>query len=173
MTTNINTLMEEGLVTEAGVAKSTGGRKPVILKFEADARFAFGVDITPDKVATVLVNLNYDVLSTETFAYDGHMNFDQVLEKVSVAIDSMLGSMNIERSQVVGVGFSLPGLVDENKLILQSAPNIDVKDYDFTDFQTRVGYEVSIENEANIAAFAEATIGVATNKSKCGLHIHN
>ncbi len=39
VTSNINKLIKEGFVYESGVAESTGGRKPVLLSFNENARF--------------------------------------------------------------------------------------------------------------------------------------
>ena len=165
VTTNINSLMDEGLVTEAGVAKSTGGRKPVILRFEENARYAFGVDVTPESIRIILVNLNLKVIDETSFDYKRVYSFSDVLEQIEKEVRSMLRKNKIIKKLVVGIGISLPGLVDEDRLILENAPNIGVRDFDFTAFEEKSGFKVNIENEANIAALAEATIGVGRKKT--------
>jgi len=165
VTTNINILIKEGLLSEAGVAKSTGGRKPLILRFEENAKYAFGVDITPDRVRIVMVNLNLKVIDETAFDYKSVFSFSDVLDQIEIEIRRLLRENKIVKKHIVGVGISLPGLVDEDRLILENAPNIGVRDYDFSNFAKKIGLKVSIENEANIAAFAEATIGVGKKKS--------
>lgn len=165
VTTNINLLIDEGLVEEAGVAKSTGGRKPVILKFIADARLAFGVDITPDRVQMILLNLEYDIIDKTEFDYRAYKAFDKVLNEIERQIKLMIKKHSISKNRVVGLGLSLPGLVDETQLILNHAPNIGVKNYCFKDFEKQLGIKVSIENEANVAAFAESVLGEAKGKA--------
>jgi len=76
VTSNIKELLQEGLVEEAGVAKSTGGRKPVVVKFLKNARYSFGVNITTDKVEIVLVNLNVEIIVKEVFKYDNKKDFN-------------------------------------------------------------------------------------------------
>ncbi len=165
VTTNINVLMEDGLVSEAGVARSTGGRKPVILRFEENARYSFGVDITPERIRIVLVNLNLKVIDEQSFDYKKVYSFSDVLDQTEIDIKGLLRKNKISKKLIVGVGISLPGLVDEDRLILENSPNIGVRDFDFGNFAKKLGLKVSIENEANIAAFAEATIGVGKKKS--------
>ncbi len=164
VTTNINMLMEDGLVTEAGVAKSTGGRKPVILRFNENAKYSFGVDITPDRIRIVMVNLNLEIIDENEFDYKRVYAFSDVLDLIESEIRALLRKNKIVKKLVVGVGISLPGLVDEDRLILENSPNIGVRDFDFSNFEKKIGLKVSIENEANIAAFAEATIGEAKDK---------
>ena len=51
----IQTLINEGLVEVAGVAESTGGRKPLLIKLIPNARYSFGVNFTPEKIYVLLV----------------------------------------------------------------------------------------------------------------------
>ncbi len=165
VTTNIQMLMEEGLVTEAGVARSTGGRKPVILHFEADARYSVGVDITPEKIRLVLVNLDLAVLDEIAIDFKVKDAFDETMNRVYDQVALLIQNNDIDKDKVVGIGISLPGLVDEDQKVLENAPNIQVRDYSFLPFQKKIGLSVNVENEANIAAFAEASIGAGRNKS--------
>lgn len=159
ITANANQLIEEGLVETAGMAVSTGGRKPVILKFVENARYAFGVNISPDRVDLLLINLGGDRIAEASFASSRDEHFSDVLNRVEQEIEGMLKSAQIDKKKVSGVGISLPGLVDEDRLILEYAPNIGVKDYDFSLFQERLQLKLYIENEANVAAYAEIEMG--------------
>lgn len=165
VTTNINMLIEDGLVEEAGVAESTGGRKPVILRFIEGARYSVGVNISPDHIDILLINLNAKHIDETSFLYRREYTFYDVLELLEDEIDKLLKKNRISKKRVTGIGISLPGLVDEDKLILENAPNIGVKDFDFSEFANRMGMHVYIENEANIAAFAETELGKAKNRS--------
>lgn len=164
VTTNINTLIHEGLVVEAGVAKSTGGRKPVVLQFVKNARYAIGVNIAYDKVTILLINLNGEEIDEEAFDYLESYSFDKVLELLIITVDKLLKKNNINKSIVIGTGIALPGLVNDETLFLGNAPNIGVRDYNFNAFQEKIGIKTYIENEANIAAFAELMAGKAKNK---------
>ncbi len=156
VTTNINMLMEEGYVLEVGVAESTGGRKPVILGFNEKARYSFGVNISPDRISIILINLNSEPVHSFSFIYRKEFTFDDVMDLIAKKIETILGDFHIKKDVVLGVGISLPGLVEEEQLILDNAPNIGVKDYNFTKFQEHLGFKVYIENEANVAAYAES-----------------
>jgi DNA-binding transcriptional ArsR family regulator len=165
VTSNINTLLEEGYVIEAGVAESTGGRKPVILRFNANARYSFGINISPDRISIILINLSAEPIHTVNFMYRREYSFYDVLEMIEEEVLRMLEEFRISKSDVLGLGLSLPGLVEEDKLILENAPNIGVRDFDFSEFQERLGIKVFIENEANVAAFAETIEGKNKNMS--------
>lgn len=159
ITTNTNQFIEEGLVEAAGVGDSTGGRKPMILKFVENARYSVGVNISPDKVDLLLTNLNSKKIMETSFTSEKGDLFSDVLGRIQIEIDAMLEARHIDKKDVSGVGISLPGLVDEDRLVLEYAPNIGVKDYDFSGFQKRLNLKIFIENEANVAAYAEIEMG--------------
>ncbi|ABR49914.1 ROK family protein [Alkaliphilus metalliredigens QYMF] len=163
ITTNINQLIEEGLVEEAGVGNSTGGRKPMILKLVENARFSVGVDVSPDKVRILLIDLNNTIIDEASFDYVKDLSFKGVLDEVKTEIERFMTQNNISKNKILGVGISLPGLVDEDRLILENAPNIGVRDFNFQEFQDSLQLRVFIENEANIAAYAEKEIGKTVN----------
>ncbi len=131
----------------------------MILKFVENARYSVGVNISPDRVDLLLINLSGDRIAESSFPSGRDERFSDVLDRVEKEIDEMLASVHVARNKVSGVGISLPGLVDEDRLILEYAPNIGVKDYDFNSFQERLQLKLYIENEANIAAYAEIEMG--------------
>ncbi len=164
VTTNIHQLVEAGLVEEAGVAQSTGGRKPIILKFIPDARHSFGVNLGSSMTEIILMNLNQDTVARSSFDYEESEAFESILDRIQKEIEAMIIEHKLERKNILGVGIALPGLVDDDHLVLENAPNLGIKNYSFEAFQSRMGLKISIENEANIAAFAEQLLGNARDK---------
>ncbi|WP_027624311.1 ROK family transcriptional regulator [Clostridium lundense] len=157
---NVNELIKEGILEEAGVGDSTGGRKPVIVKFISSARYSFGVEVKPHYVRIILVNLDSEIQYDKYFKMNCLQNFNKVLDKVEEEIDIAIKETKIERYKVLGVGFSLPGTVNEEKMLLEIAPNLMVKNICFQKFQSRINIPVYIENEANAAAYAEINLSI-------------
>lgn len=162
--TNVNELLKEGLIEESGVADSTGGRKPVVVSFLPNSRFAFGVDINPEKVRLILANLDLEIKYNEEFKIAGLNDMEKIMKKVLNAVKNALKTTGVKMEKVVGIGFSLPGTVNEEKLILELAPNIGIKNVDFKEYQKQLNIPIFIENEANAAAIAECNIGIAKEK---------
>lgn len=162
---NINELIEEGILEEAGVATSTGGRKPVIIRFKPNSRFSFGVDISPKKVRIILTNLYSNILAEESFVLTNFKNIDEIMEKIQKTIFDIMMKRHISKEKILGIGFSLPGIVNENNLILENAPNLGIKNIELKHYQDNFGIPIYIENEANAAAYAESVLGSAKMKS--------
>ncbi|CAA7602608.1 ROK family [Acididesulfobacillus acetoxydans] len=157
---NVNDLMAEGLVEEAGVADSTGGRKPVIIRFKADARHAFGVDISPSEGRVILTDLDCRILEKDSFPIRELRKYEHIADQVCRIIEEMIDRCSLKRKEILGVGFSLPGTVNEESLVLQNAPNLGIANISLREFADRLNLPVYIENEANAAAYAESALGV-------------
>lgn len=158
---NVNELLEEGLVREAGVADSTGGRKPVIVKFLPDSRYMVGVDINPENARVILTNLDLKIKYNHEFSIIGQQDMDVIMSKVAEIIMEAIANEHIDEKAVTGIGFSLQGTVNEEKLILELAPNMGIKNVNFNKYREMLRYPIFIENEANAAALAELNLGIA------------
>lgn len=158
---NINELLEEGLVEEAGVEGSTGGRKPIIVRFLPNSKYSFGVEFKLNNVRVILVNLDAEIKFETSFWVENFENIGGIIEKIHGIISSSIIQMSISNKDILGIGFSLPGTVNENSLTLELAPNIGMKNVDFSIFSNILEFPIFIENEANSAAFGELNLGIA------------
>lgn len=162
VTTNTRQLLEEGYIEEVGIAESTGGRKPVVFKFLKFAKVSFGVDLSPQTATVIMTNLASEIIAQNILSVIG-LSMDEILEAIQITVDEMLRAHNFQKEDCVGIGLSLPGVVDDARHMLINAPNLQVKNYDFSHFESNIGIDVFIENEANASAFAELTMGTAVN----------
>ena len=163
---NIQELIDEGLVEEAGTAESTGGRKAVIVRYLPDARVSFGVEITRTKVRILLSNLDLEIRFESELVMEPFGRIDEVMNRTSEEIERILLSLGIPAEKVLGVGFSLPGTVNQKKMTLELAPNMGMKDILFKPFEEAFHYPIYIENEANSGALAELKLGKAAKSGE-------
>ncbi|WP_459195434.1 ROK family transcriptional regulator [Wukongibacter baidiensis] len=162
---NINLLLEEGIIEECGVAASTGGRKPAIIRFVKDSKYSIGVEISSRETRVVLANLYLEVKADTSFSNIGLEGINEIIERLKQRISGIIEEQKIQYEDILGVGFSLPGIVDEKNLYLENAPNIGIKNIDFKEFESILGMPIYMENDANAAALAESVIGIAKSKS--------
>lgn len=156
---NVNELIEQGFLDEAGVGESSGGRKPTIVRFVPDSRYSFGVCITKDQVRVILTNLNFEKIAEGFFDMPEQLDsFESLILEIKKEIDYIIDTNNICVDKILGVGFSLPGTVDEKRLLLENAPNLKLKNISFENFQHNFEFPIFIENEANASAYAESFI---------------
>jgi predicted NBD/HSP70 family sugar kinase len=164
VTTIVGELKEEGIVEEAGMATSTGGRKPVIIRFLPDSRYSIGIDLGRDYVRAVLVNLDSKIIM-DKIENLVHVSEAEVLSVTKSLIEGLINSDNKVRSKLLGIGFSLPGIVNEEELRLEVATNFRLKNISFKELQDYFDLPIYLENEANAGALAESKLGIAKDLS--------
>lgn len=157
--TNINELAEQGFLDEAGVGESSGGRKPKIVRFLPNARYSVGVCITKDQIRIILTNLNFDIIDEKYLDMPENLGcLESLILEINKEIESLINTNEIQTERVLGIGFSLPGTVNEEKLLLENAPNLNLKNISFKDYENIFKFPLYIENEANASADAESFI---------------
>lgn len=162
VTTIVGELSEEGLVEEAGMASSTGGRKPVIIRFLPDSRYTIGVDLGKDYIRAVLTNLDSKIIEDRRRELKT-IDKDKVLEVTKELIEEIINLDINKNSKLLGIGLSLPGIVNQEELKLEVATNFRLKNISFQELQTYFNLPIYLENEANAGALAESKLGIAKN----------
>ena len=165
---NINQLKGEGLVEEAGVSSSSGGRRPKLIKFIPDAYYSFGIEFSVERqVRIILTNLDSKIIAESILQDPDFNDIDALMQEVYHQVGSVLLDSKIPAQKVLGIGFSLPGTTDEETGLLKIAPNlmkrsiVKLRNLDFTKYESLFRLPLFIENDANAAAMAELTLGIA------------
>ena len=121
---------------------------------------AVGVDLGGTTVKAALVSPRYEILSREAVPTD--------LSSQSALLDSIVGLVETVRGQnpIEGVGFGLPSQVNQLTGRVAASTNVPIADIAFKEqMATRLGVPVEIDNDANVACFAETITGVAQGLS--------
>ncbi len=161
---NINELINEGMVEISGMGDSTGGRKPVQVAFRKDAHYSIGVDLMVQGTRIIVANLDSEIVADSTIP-PNRKQPAEYFQSIANEIDRMLKAKGIPREKVLGVGFSIPATVNEEKMLLEEAVNLNLSNIDFKEYEKTIGFPLYIENEANIAAYAEMKLGIAKDTS--------
>lgn len=155
--TILSELIEEGIVEEAGVAGSTGGRKPVLIKYNCDSRYSIGVEILKESLKVVIVNLDGKII-IEGNIYFNHKENIKIIDETIKLLEENIKKLGVDKSKILGIGFSLPGLVNKDELKLEIAANFNLKNLYFNKVEEEIGLPIFLENEANSGAIAEVKL---------------
>lgn len=160
VTTIVGELKEDGIVEEAGMATSTGGRKPVIIRFLPDSRYSIGIDLGKNYVRAVLTNLDSKIIEERKIEL-AIITENEVLSVMKALVEELLKAQQDIQNKLLGIGFSLPGIVNEKQLTLEVATNFRLKNISFKELHSNFNLPIFLENEANAGALAESKLGVA------------
>jgi N-acetylglucosamine repressor len=149
----VNRLIDGGLVKEEKLeAGAQAGRPPTALYLCADSLKAVGVEISRPESRVVLANLYGDILQMRTVHWQS--NPDLFLDKIYQAIRAVTNSCNSE--QMLGVGVSLPGMIDKAVGRVVGAESIGWFGVEVgKKLRSRLSWPLFFENDANLSALAE------------------
>ncbi|MHB1629936.1 MAG: ROK family transcriptional regulator [Bacilli bacterium] len=156
----VDELIQEQLVQEIGYGSSSGGRKPVLLKFNANAAYAIGIDIQITHMTTVVSNTRGEVVyrQTKPLALDGRTSLYQQ-RLVDLIVNEAAAAMKATPPSphgLAGIGVALPGIVNFSAGTVYYLPNASISDWNL---QEALGQHfkvpVFIDNDANCGAWCE------------------
>lgn len=158
----VRELIDEGWVTETGLAAAQGlGRPSTPLRLDGGRRAMIGVEIAVESLRVVGVSLTGEVLwSTEEPLADRAPA--AVCRQVAGLVVRAHAELSARPLLVSGVGIGLPGAFDEASGTVRFAPNLGWRDVAFLPMITRALAEaggpvvaVHVQNEADTAALSE------------------
>ncbi len=155
----VSALIEKGYIRERGTGESKGGRRPVLLELVPDSYYSIGLDVDVDSVLYMLM----DITGKVVYEGSGAIN-SQVPEAAVSALASYVGeivkSRAIDTGTLLGVGISVPGLVEPDTQRVILAPNLGWEDVDLgIMLKKHLDMPVYVENEAMASAICENWIG--------------
>ena len=157
VTTNINELKQIGIIEEVESDIYTGGRRPKIIKSIPNSRVAIGLGITKSTVTVVIMNLKNEVLIKKEKEYLTDHFIDYIKVGKSLG-DECLFELGIKEEQVLGIGISIPGTINQNKQVVEHT-NMGYSNIQLSDIYNLFNYSVFIDNEANLSLLAERQQG--------------
>lgn len=150
----VTTLLGDGVVRETGRGPSSGGKAPILLAVNDDARLVVGLDLGEEHFAGSLVNLRGEIRLTVELAVDG-LDGDDAIALVFELLDRLLAGST---APLLGIGIGTPGLVDSRTGTIRRAVNLDWRNLPLGPIVAeRYGVPVNVANDSQAAALAEYT----------------
>src|SRR5690606_3599931 len=151
----VDELLERGLVGECADARSTGGRPPVRLEFNAAGGVVLVAALGASRTRVSICDLAARELAGQDFAIDVEQGPDVVLPLVMDTWEELLGDR--PRSQVRGVGMGMPATVEfaegrtESARVMASWTGVVIPPL----IRARFPVPVLVDNDVNVLAIGE------------------
>lgn len=160
-------LLRTDLVRELGAGTSRGGRRPIVLGFDHDARLVVGVDVGASHLAVALVNLSGQVRAWRSQPHPVRDDPEGTIALARRLARDVLDEEPGAARRAIGVGLSVPSPVVEgepNRLSSRLLPRWEGHDL-IGALEQCLGLPVIIDNDANAGALAELRWGAARERS--------
>jgi N-acetylglucosamine repressor len=157
-------LIEQGLVEEAGLGQSRGGRPPSLLHIRTDAGYVVAIQLERRLIEGMITDLGYKVATQEKVSAS-HLGdpAEITLPALLDLVRSLIAKSGLERRQILGIGMSAPGPLDARSGVLLSPPNFP--GWPSTPLRQIVrdtfGFPTFLDRNANACTLAEKWFGAA------------
>ena len=105
-------LLDQGLLDEAGVQHSTGGRRPETLKVHGRIGVLFGVDIGATSLDVALLRPDLTIIARHSQEADVQAGPGPIMARLRSLLPAMLAQNGIAPDRVLAVGIGVPGPVN-------------------------------------------------------------
>jgi len=153
----VSELLATGLVVEAGPGQSSGGRRPIVLRFQDDAFGLVGVDIGSSHVAVALTDLRGKVVAWQERGHPVSTDPGGTRDLVAALVDECLANWGKGVERLVGIGVAVPSPLDprDPERLSEVALPAWKGRAGFSFLSERFGVPVLVDNNANLGALAE------------------
>ena len=156
-------LLERRLVREVADPPRpvSGGRPPALVELEPTAGVAVGVDVGRTHVRVAVADLGLGLLVEDVQPFEVPNHPQETLDLVVTVTERLLAEAGVGARDVIAAGVGLPGPIDRSTGELGSATILPgwVGLAPGPELAQRLGCPVVVENDANLGALAEATLG--------------
>jgi predicted NBD/HSP70 family sugar kinase len=164
VSSQVETLIEQGWVVELGRGQSgsKGGKKPTLIRFNADAGRLFAVELNADEIRIAAADLEGKILDRAAFPSGSDRSAGAMLD---IACRELGKFIERERASAVQkvIGVASPGCVDVRRGITLQAGNV----FNWTQVPIRAvlekafGLPVLVDNNVKMATLGELYFGIA------------
>ncbi|MBM7583141.1 putative NBD/HSP70 family sugar kinase [Caldicoprobacter guelmensis] len=151
----VEELMMDHFIKEIGPGEYTGGRRPILLDFNAENGYVVGIRVAENKINSVLFDLNMGKIAEKEIAFDyfSSHNLHKILMRHILSLEKELCG---DDKKILGVGICL----DSNMKLLNPKAMLDTSiSAEFMSLEEALTFELGIpvvkEQEINLKAIAE------------------
>ena len=151
---NIAELLDAGLIRPGEVQKSTGGRPAVGYTIDETVRYAVGISVSATHLRFLATDVRQNELAYKIISLasaDGEKIGEQIAEELELFFEEN----SLERSKVLGIGITFPGVIDQEKDVIVLSPTLRIKDISLSAVRKPIDFPVFIENDSTSGGAAE------------------
>jgi predicted NBD/HSP70 family sugar kinase len=168
--TLLTDLQARGLVVESedGEGRPGGrGRPPALLRLDPSAGAAVGVDFGHTHVRVAVADLSSTLLAERSAPIEVDTDADGALELATELVERVLEDAGVVRERVVGAGMGVPGPFDRRRQVINSSTILPgwVGRDPAAELESRIGFHVEVDNDANLGALGEHRFGAGRGMS--------
>ncbi|MEG6575403.1 ROK family transcriptional regulator [Caldibacillus debilis] len=160
----VKELIEEGIVFESGVGPSRGGKKPILLEYNARSNYVVGCFIENEMIFVALGDMNGEIVNMVKKEFTSPAEGQWIIDRISEGVKSLLKAEKVDPRRVLGMAVGVSGIAGETENSITTSPTIHWNDIDLKrELSGRLHLDVVIENDVNLMTIGEFHKGQGKN----------
>lgn len=157
VTEGIKNLLDTGFINEIGSGVSSGGRCPILLEFNDNAKFIFGLDIGATHISVALINLRGKLLNWYEVKHNVRDDQEGTWELAIELCNKCLNDLHLDKNNLMSIGIAFPSPVDPSHPESLSRSIIPSWEGESGVLKLTSYFDVPVfvDNDANLGALAE------------------
>lgn len=156
----VSNLIEKGYIYEAGIGESKGGRRPTLYELNPKSYYSIGVDIDVDYIRFILMDITGQVEYRDKISTGVDQSVQLSIKLIEEKVSQIIAKYSINEDRLLGIGVSIPGLVDMFTREIIFAPNLGWERVDLQHMMDGIGkFPIHVDNEAMCSAICENWLG--------------
>jgi predicted NBD/HSP70 family sugar kinase len=113
-------LLDDGLVIEAGVVSSEGGRPRTLVRVNPAYGYVIGVDIGETRIRVELfaLTLGAPLATADSLLQPSHHDVDLAVHDLALGLSQVLTQAEVGWADVIGIGIGVSGIVEQGEELL-------------------------------------------------------
>ncbi|WP_436967401.1 ROK family transcriptional regulator [Cellulosimicrobium cellulans] len=161
----VSTIVKELVATGLVAVRSTtrSGRRAQLVTLAHRLGIAVGVEIGHRQLRVAVADASHEILAEQAMPLPSEHRADTTLDRAALLVVELTERLGRGLDEVVGVGVAVPAPVDPHTGLV-TAPGV-LRGWDGVAvaqvLEKRIGRPVFADNDANLGALAESTVGAA------------
>ncbi|WP_234736515.1 ROK family transcriptional regulator [Tellurirhabdus bombi] len=164
ITNLIEQLTSNGWVNTIGTATGNSGRRPVLFGLKPDGHYVVVLDISTHGTGLMIINPVRQIIFQHTTAH-GLADKEEYLDFLVQFVTETLANSAIPQSDILAIGLAMPGLIDTNRGLNLTYPNLKKADQSLTEWlEQQLSIPAYLINDTKATALGENRFGGGQGK---------
>jgi len=165
VTSAVSELIQQGLICEDGTGHSSGGRKPILVRFSPNSKFLIAISIRNSFITIAEMNLEAQVKRKETYSTNSYLG-DEVIHYLLELTETFLSKSN-NLDNCIGISVITQGIVYSLKGVIRFNSELKLKNVPLKKLlEEKFHRKVYLDNDTNAYLLAEKNFGLySTNQN--------
>ena len=147
----LQSFRKQGVFIDGKELESSGGRKPRLVEFNYNIRFAVGVEIRMNHVDVCILTLKGELMSSAVYRLKFRHD-SAYWKKVNEYVEDEIKN-NVNREEVIGIGVAFPGEISIDRQRIIRATVFGLKNVYISEIQSYFKLPITVEYGPNAAGY--------------------